>query len=180
MTLSLPANPEKNLRMAAGRSELRKSLWPEIPESQLWNRKKETGFATVPRPLPLIMVILDSLTKGTPVSTTYLDLWCRMFDEGYVKLDKPHEMALASGFTTGRGPQIWASRLDLLQTLGFIQLAPGAQGPRSFALIFNPYFILRKKKEAIDDRLYNAVMAQALSLGAQTLPASVSPPPPPS
>lgn len=73
---------------------------------------------------------------------TYLDLWSRAFDEGYVKLDKPHEMALASGFTTARGPSIWATRLDLLHDLGFIALAPGAQGKRAFALIFNPYFVI--------------------------------------
>jgi len=156
--------------MAAQRLMLRGELWPNVTESQIWNRKKESGFATVPRTLPLIMLIADSLTKNTPVSTTYLDLWCRMNDEGYVKLDKPHEMALAAGFTTARGPGIWATRLDLLDDLGFIALAPGAQGKRSFALIFNPYFVVRNRRQEIEDRLFNALIAQAMAIGAQTEP----------
>ena len=115
------------------------------------------------------MQIADSFAKGTPVSSTYLDLWCRCYDEGFVRLDQPHEMAVAAGFMTSRGPQIWATRLDLLQRLGFIRLAPGAQGPRSFALIFNPYLIVRSKKAEIEPRLYNALLSQAVAIGGQRL-----------
>lgn len=166
----------KTDRMAAGRLALRQQLWPDITESRLWNRKKEIGFATVPRTLPMIMLVADSFVKGTPVSTVYLDLWCRMFDEGYAKLDKPHEMALASGFLTGRGPQIWASRLDLLDKIGFISLAAGPQGPRSFALLFNPYLVIQNKRKEIDSRLYNSLMAQAAAIGAQNF-LELAPPP---
>lgn len=123
--------------MSAQRLALRKDLWTNIPDWQIWNRKKEAGFATVPRTLSIIIQILNDLTKNTPMGSTYLDLWLRVYDEGYVKLDKPHEMALCSGFTTDRGPSIWATRLDLLAQHGFISLAPGPQGNRSFALLFN-------------------------------------------
>jgi hypothetical protein len=165
--------------MAAQRLGLRGQLWPQVTESQIWNRKKEAGFVTIPRTLPLIMQIQDALTKNTPISSTYLDLWCRVYDEGFVKLDKPHEMALASGFTTPRGPGIWATRLDLLQQHGFIVLAPGAQGSRSFALIYNPYLVIHSKREEINPRLFNALMAQAMAIGAQPDPAAFLPTPPP-
>jgi hypothetical protein len=163
-------------KMAAQRLALRLQLWPDISESELWNRKKETGFVVIPRTLPLIMQIQDSLTKNTPVSLTYLDLWSRVFDEGFVRLDKPAEQALAAGFGTNRGPNIWASRLDLLQKEGFIRLAPGAQGPRSFALILNPYLVIQRRRQDIDSRLYNSLMAQALAIGSQ---AGIPPPTPP-
>lgn len=157
----------RTAKLAASRLATRMELFPGVTESQLWSRKKENGFATIPRTLPLICLIADSLTKSTPVSSTYLDLWCRMYDEGYVKLDKPQEQALGSGFTTARGPSIWATRLDLLEKHGWIKLAPGAFGSRSYAVIFNPYLVIRSKRDVIAPKLYNALMAQAMSIGAQ-------------
>jgi len=154
-------------KMTAQRLALRGQLFPNIPESLLWNRKKETGFVIIPRTLPLIIQILDNLTKNTPVGSTYLDLWSRVCDECYVKLDKPAEQALASGFSTKRGPSIWASRLDLLQKEGFIKLAAGAQGARSFALILNPYLVVHSRRADIDDQLFNTLMAQALAIGSK-------------
>ena len=31
--------------------------------------------------MPLILSMMDDLSKGQPVSSTYLELWCRTFDE---------------------------------------------------------------------------------------------------
>jgi hypothetical protein len=177
--------PTRTAKMAAQRLALRLQLWPDVSESELWDRKREKGFVVIPRTLPLIMQIQDSLTKNTPVSLTYLDLWSRVFDEGFVKLDKPAEQALAAGFGTNRGPSIWASRLDLLQKEEFIRLAPGPQGPRSFALILNPYLVIQRRREDIDNRLYNTLMAQALAIGSTagiappTVPAPAPSSPPP-
>src|SRR5262249_3715994 len=72
---------------------LRNKLWPSIKDDKLWLRKTKTGFTTVPRTMPLIMEIMDAMSKGKPVSTTYLELWCRAFDECFVTLNKPREMA---------------------------------------------------------------------------------------
>lgn len=161
--------PSRSTQMAEARLGHRTQLWPEVQESQLWNRKRDKGFTTIPRTLPMIMVIADHLSPGTPVSSTYLDLWSRAFDEGFVKLDKPDEMALASGFKTQRRRHIWVQRLDLLERLGFIKLAPGAQGDRSFALLFNPYKVVRQLKPRIPEMLYNALVAHANSVGAYEL-----------
>jgi hypothetical protein len=56
----------------------------------------------VPRTLPLILQIMDRLNVGKPVSSTYLDLFCRCYDESFVRLDKVHEMAFSAGFITKR------------------------------------------------------------------------------
>lgn len=170
MTNATPLNQgTRSQRLVAGRLALRTQLWPEVSETDLWNRKRDTGFATIPRTLPIIMLIADTFAKGTPISSTYLDLWSRAYDEGFVRLDKPHEMALAAGFTTARGPQIWATRLDLLQQHQFIKLAPGAQGPRSFALILHPHLVMKSKRSEIEPRLYNTLLAQAAAIGADRL-----------
>ena len=50
--------------MAAQRLTLRSQLWPDVSESLLWNRKKEAGFVTVPRTLPLIVEVTDP--EGLP------------------------------------------------------------------------------------------------------------------
>lgn len=126
--------------------------------------------------MPLIMVIIDSLSVGKPPSTTYLDLWCRAYDESFVRLDKPQEMAFAAGFTTPRGTHIWSERLDTLKRLGFIDLAPGAQGKRSFALIYNPYMVVKtlKKGGKVSSALHNALLSAANAIGATDLSAPIS------
>src|SRR5438067_2990758 len=163
----MPTVPStRSAQMAMARVGQRQQLWPTISPALLWDRRRDKGFATIPRTLPMIMVIADHLTSGTPVSSTYLELWSRVFDEGFVKLDKPDEMALAAGFKTQRRRHIWAQRLDLLQKLGFVSLAPGAQGDRSFALLFNPYAVIKKLRPKIPKDLYNALVAQANAVGA--------------
>jgi hypothetical protein len=78
-------------------------------------------------------------------------------------------MAFSSGFTGQRGSQTWAVRIDILAKLGFIKIAPGASGPRSFALILNPYFVIQKIKPQISADLYNALVARANAIGADDL-----------
>lgn len=169
----IPASPSlsKADKLAQSRLLLRAQIWPDLDPSLLWSRKKAKGFATVPRPLPLMLVILDQFSKGKPPSSVYLDLWCRMFDEGFVRLDRPHEMALSSGFLTPRGPYLWAERLDILDRLGFIRLAPGPQGSRSFALVLNPYRVLHRlfSEGKVQPRLFNALASQADLIGAEDL-----------
>ncbi|MCY0448252.1 hypothetical protein OVV81_26440, partial [Klebsiella pneumoniae] len=56
------------------RLELIKALWgSEVVKT--WHRLENDGYSTVPRYLPLIGVILDGLSKGAPLSSTYLALW---------------------------------------------------------------------------------------------------------
>ena len=68
--------------IATKQLELRETLWPGH-EPFLWNRKINKGFATIPKTMPLILKIMDELTKGAPVSSTYLTLWCQTWDNSY-------------------------------------------------------------------------------------------------
>lgn len=158
-------------KLENSRVSLRNHLWPHVDAGRLWSRKRAKGFATVPRTLPLILQIMDRLNVGKPVSSVYLDLFCRAYDEAFVRLDKAREMAFSSGFITARGHHTWAERLDQLQHDGFIEIAPGPFGPRSFALIYNPYLVIQDlhRKEKVDDALYNALAFQAESFGAKDL-----------
>ncbi len=128
--------------------------------------KKGAGFVIIPRTLPLIIQILDYLTKNTPVGSTYLDLWSRVYDEGYVKLDKPAEQ-LASGFSTESavksGLGFPAGPLAKEDSSSW-RLVPRALRLR---LILNPYLVIHSRRKDIDDQLFNTLMAQALAIGSK-------------
>ena len=126
-----------------------------------------------------MMGIMDDLAKGQPVSSTYLELWCRTFDENFVTLSKPRELAFHSGFDGQRAERTWRGRLNILAGLHFIGLKEGPSGPASYALIYNPYKVIQyhheQKNTGLREDKYNALMERALEVGDESL----SPPAPP-
>ncbi len=131
---------------------------------------------------------MDDLSKGQPVSSTYLELWCRTFDENFVTLSKPREMAFHAGFDGQRAERTWRSRLDILQRLNFISLKEGPSGPVSYALIWNPYKVIKHHYEMKTPSLrldkYNALLERmsevgdtSMSVALQAAPTPVGVPP---
>lgn len=159
------------LRIEAKRRGLRDQLWPELEEDQLWNRKTAAGFITISRTMPLIAKILDELSEQGPLSTTYLELWCRSHDEAIVEIRNPQEHAFFAGFTGQRSVQTWSRRMKALQELGFIETKSGASGEFNYVLLLNPHKIISKlvKEERItmkQDSL-NALRARLIDVGAK-------------
>jgi hypothetical protein len=158
-------------KIAQRQIELRGRLWPGLTDDFIWQRRKHDGFTTIPRTMPLMMSIMDDLSDGQPVSTTYLELWCRAFDECFVTLSKPREMAFHAGFTGQRGERTWRSRMKILADLGFINIKEGPSGPMSYALIFNPYLVIRRLRDHVkhpgmrEDK-YNALLERAGEISA--------------
>jgi len=157
--------------------ELRERLWPEVTESDLWVRLNSKGdyaigFATLPRTMPLMLAIMDDMSKTTPVSSTYLELFCRGFDDCLIVLNKPREMAFHAGFTGQRAERTWKDRLKILSDLGFIRIKEGPSGPMSYALIVNPYHVIKAqygKHPGITADKYNALLARVSEIGAKDL-----------
>lgn len=156
-------------KIAQRQLELRARLFPGITEAHLWNRKTHHGFTTIPRTLPLIMSILDDLA-GMPVGSTYLELWCRSFDEAFVTLSKPREIAFHSGSTGQRQESTWRSKIKKLHELGFIEVAEGSAGIYSYALILNPYLVIRRLFTVGGSHIpvdkYNALIDRAIEISA--------------
>ena len=119
------------------------------------------------------MIILDSLAeKGKPVSSVYLDLWCRANDQAVVKIHgNTDQMAHSSGFSGQRAVTSWRSRLDSLLKLGFIKTAAGPGGANSNALLLNPHIVLQKYREEgkIDEADLNSLTERAVTVGAKDL-----------
>jgi hypothetical protein len=129
--------------------EMREKLWPGLRNAQLWMRRERDGFSTVPRVLPLMMSIMDDLAgKGTPVGQTYFELWCRLYDESFLVLNRHEEMAFHAGFSGQRAVRTWRDRIRILAKLGFLDVLPGPSGDLSYALFWNPYHVLKRHNEA--------------------------------
>lgn len=160
---------------------LRDMHWPGAAPN-LWHRTANKGFATIPKTMPMILKIMDEMTKGAPVSSTYLTLWCCTWDNSFVVLNKHADMANASGFGGQRGEHTWATRMKKLQELHFIDIKPGKSGPMSNAIIWNPHLVLRwhhnQKTPGLTEASYNALMEWALDIGAKDMtdPPPVAPP----
>lgn len=159
--------------------------WPGA-ETHLWNRKANKGFATIPKTMPLILKAMDEMTKGAPVSSTYLTLWCCTWDNSFVVLNRPGEMANAAGFGGQRGEHTWAGRMKKLQELFFIDIKPGKSGPMSNAIIWNPHYAIRHNRSigtpGLTEATYNSLLEWALDIGAKDMtdpfPAVTTPAPP--
>ena len=91
----------KATAIAKKQAAIRDHHWP-CAEDYLWDRRAHRGFATIPKTMPMILKIMDEMTKGTPVSSTYLSLWCSTWDNSFVNLNYQRELAVNSGFSGQR------------------------------------------------------------------------------
>lgn len=138
----------RSLKIKKNQLKLRATVWPGLDATRLWDRLQKKGFITVPRGLPLIGQILDALTKGKPASSTYLELWYRVFDEGFVVLNKKEEQAFQAGFRGERAVTVWKERMRALAKLGFIDVQPANGVDLGYALLWNPYLVIKDLKAA--------------------------------
>ena len=165
--------PRPRKKIAKRQLELRQRLWPEVGQDWLWSRHTHDGFTTLPKAMPLMLSIMDDMAKGRPVASTYLELWCRTFDESFVTLSKPREIAFHAGFVGQRAERTWRSRLKILEELKFISLREGPSGPASYALIYNPYKVIQwhfeNKTAGLRMDKYNALMERATEIGDESM-----------
>lgn len=167
---------EANLRM-------RKALWPDVGPDQLWLREDKTkkGFSTIPRTLPLFMQLINDVSKrvtdgkSAPAGRAYLVLWCRVFDEGFLKVDSEATAALEAGYAGERNVSTWREHMRILRDLGFIDYRQGPAGPMQFVLILNPYRVLQALNEKgwVQELTYTAIYQRALEIGASDLDATI-------
>lgn len=159
-------------KIAERKRILRKKLWPDVSDQELWSRKTSPGWLTVPRTMPLILRTMDMLApKGKPVSATYFDLWCRTYDDSFVTASNPREMAYFAGFTGERAHHTWASRIRELAELGFIKYKAGTSGPVNYVLILNPYGVIQQHIDSgkLREEVVNILQDRMIAVGATDL-----------
>ena len=151
---------------------MRKSLWPDLKEDELWNRSTSVGWLSVPRAMPLLSWAMDALVpKGKPVAATYLDLWCRTYDNSFVVASNPFDMAFCSGFSGERGRHTWTARIHQLEALGFILTKLGPSGSVNYVLLKNPFHVIRCHidENKLSSQVANALLARMAEVGATDL-----------
>lgn len=167
--MNSPKNMLRASKIKKNRMNVRDIVFGEVKDEFLWDRRKQQGFSTIPRTLPHIGRILDALAgRGKPLSSTYWALWARVFDESFVEIKSPEELAFESGFSGNRAVGTWRSRMKILKGLGFINSEKGPSGEFHYVLIFNPYEILKKLKQEnrIEKELYQRLFMRAQEIGA--------------
>jgi hypothetical protein len=95
-------------------------------------------------------------------------MWCRLFDECFLILNRPEEMAFHAGFFGQRAVRTWRDRIRRLRDLGFIDIKPGPMGEFSYALFWNPYHVVRRHYEAgnVQEAKWHALVVRANEIGA--------------
>ena len=150
----------------------REALWPKA-EARLWQRKVHDGFTTIPKTMPLVLQVMDEMSKGKPLSATYLGLWCATWDNSFVNISKPQEMAHSAGFSGQRAEYTWSARMKLLHEFGFINIKPGKSGAISHVIIWNPHLVIRGHYEkgtfGLVEATYNMLLDRALEIGARDM-----------
>jgi hypothetical protein len=153
---------------------MRKELWPHVTDSMLWLRTERDGFTTIPRTMPLFMELIADASKqvtagkSVPAGKAYMVLWCRVFDEGLIKVDSEATTAMEAGYTGERNVTTWREHLRVLKELGFIDFAPGPAGPCQYVLLMNPYHAVKRlnDKKWVQQVTYNAIYQRAMDIGA--------------
>lgn len=151
---------------------LREQVWGKVDASRLWDRTKNDGYTTLPRTFPLIAQIMDDLAdKGKPVFNTYLALWCRVFDQSFIEIKNPPQLASESGFASQRAVTTWNGRMAKLAELGFIDVQSGPLGDYQYVLIYNPYLVIKEfyQEGKVQRGKYLALFTRAQEVGARDL-----------
>jgi hypothetical protein len=159
--------------------KMRAHLWPEIKDSALWLREDDTrkGFTTMPRTMPMFVNLIQDVSKhvangkSVPAGKSYLVLWCRVFDEGFLKIDQEATAALEAGYTGERNVTTWRQHMRVLKDLGFIDYKPGPAGPCQYVLLLNPYAAVKalRQKAWLQEDTYTALFQRALEIRATDL-----------
>lgn len=166
-------NMKQNIKRRAKAQEkailLRKEMWPDVSDADLWDRLRHKGFTTIPRTMPILMSIIDDLSKNKPCGQTYFALWCRAFDEALLVIENPSSLAAESGFGGERAVSTWQQRMKTLKELGFIDSRDGNSGAFHYVIIFNPHVVVRRIREQIQEQRFMQLLERAIDIGATDL-----------
>ena len=128
----------KRLKMAERAQNQLDIHFPNIHQLWVWNRKRNDGWITIPRTLPIAMQAIDAQSKGAPAGHTLFCLWARCPDHVFMTIEHPATFAAEAGFTGVRAVDTWRKRMKILRDLGFLLAKPGPSGEFHYILLMNP------------------------------------------
>lgn len=159
----------KRLKMADRARQQKDLHFPEVPEEWLWHRSRNDGYTSLPRTMPIVMEIVDAMSKGQPAGHTLLTLWCRAPDHALVTIENPKIIASETGFSGERDVDSWRRRMRRLVELGFIRAKAGPSGDYHYVLLVNPNWLVEWRRQAYGDvpnSSYAKFLDRAMDVGA--------------
>lgn len=158
----------RRLKMAERAQQLLELHFPGWPEAWLWHRKRNDGFITIPRTLPVVMQAIDAQSKGQPAGHTLFCLWTRSPDHPVLSIENPATFAAEAGFMGERAVDTWRRRMKRLRELNFIQTKPGASGEFHYVLLLNPNAAMEwmRAHRLVQDDLYSRFLERLTDVGA--------------
>ncbi|MCO1372479.1 hypothetical protein L0Z42_18435 [Burkholderia multivorans] len=158
----------RRLKMAERAQQLQDLHFPGVSEVWLWHRKRNDGFITIPRTLPIVMQAIDAQSKGTPAGHTLFCLWARSPDHPVLSIDNTSTFAAEAGFVGERAVDTWRRRMRKLRELNFVQAKPGASGEFHYVLLLNPNAVMEWMRSVgrVQDELYSRFIERATDVGA--------------
>lgn len=117
--------------------------------------------------MPLVINIIDALTKGKPAGQTYLALWCRNYDEMIVDVTDEASLAYESGFYSERRVTTWQQRMQSLHDLGFVK-AHKVGNRYQYVLMLHPIHAIKAlyDEKKIQQEMYEIFEHRAYEVGA--------------
>jgi hypothetical protein len=128
----------QRMKMAERAQQQLELHFPGVSDTWIWNRKRDHGYTTMPRILPIAMQAIDEYSKGVPAGHTLLCLWARSPDHVLVTIEHPATFATETGFYGPRAVDTWRKRMKILAELGFIIPRKGPTGDFHHVLLMSP------------------------------------------
>jgi hypothetical protein len=156
------------MKMAERAQQLLELHFPGVPEAWLWHRKRNDGFITIPRTLPIVMQVIDAQSKGQPAGHTLFCLWARSPDHSVLAIENPATFAAEAGFMGERAIDTWRRRMKRLRELNFIWTKPGASGEFHYVLLLNPNGVVEwmRGQGLVQNDLYSRFIERLTDVGA--------------
>jgi hypothetical protein len=159
----------KKTGAALRREEIKNAFFPK---ADLWLGESETGYAPVPRTLPLILSLIGSkeLSGNKNPSSVYLELFCRPRSDGIIEMSRESEHAFAAGYVGSRAVRTWQERMRMLEKLGFIQIHQAGNEKYKYVALLHPTTAIQKLRESkkIPEPWWSAYIARKFEIKEPT------------
>lgn len=161
------SRPKPKNQAEAKREQIRDALFPGSAQD-IYNRKIHNGYSTTPRTLGLILTLIEELAeKGKNPSRVYCELWFRTYDDKLVEVKDESEFAYASGLSVRR----WRERVDVLEKLGFIKVAPNGNRKYGYIFLRNPNNVVQELRQTASNSVgpewWTAYTKRCVEIGYQ-------------
>jgi hypothetical protein len=162
--------PKPKNQAEAKREQVRDLVFPNSAQD-IYDRKVHNGYSTIPRTLGLMLSLIELLApRGKNPSRVYCELWFRTYDDKLIEVKDEEEFAYASGISVRR----WRERVDVLEQLGFIKVAPNGNRRYGYILLRNPNNVVlemkRQEKDPIPSKWWNAYVKRSVEIGYKVSP----------